>query len=378
MNEKKITIIHFVYTLYGGVANVAAGLINYQNSIGIKTILAYCNYDSAIESQLEYNCEKIKVEIPNFPGSSMIFGMKVLKTYEKYKKCHPDEFIIVHVHNIQTLGFFSNWKRIPIICTLHGFNCPQKSIRKYFSDYLYRSTISKLLKYRKQITAVSRAIVESEECKKIKGRENIKIIHNFSQVDLKDKIKHKTFNIGHVGDLSYEKGWDTLWSAYKLFSKEDMKSIVLYAAGKEAEYTALSLSEEVKKLGIQNSVYYEGYVANAKKDFISKLDILVLASRNEGLGLVQIEAMGYGIPVLGRNTGGICEVLKDGYNGFVINDEVDLYNRIKELYNDKELYDRLSSNALSTYTQNFTFDIVMKKYESVYNSLLENNVNYNN
>ena len=48
------------------------------------------------------------------------------------------------------------------------------------------------------------------------------------------------------------------------------------------------------------------------------------ASRNEGLGLVQVEAMGYGIPVLGRDVGGITEILENGYNGFVIEDEYDL------------------------------------------------------
>lgn len=363
--------MHFVYTLYGGVANVAAGIINYQHTLGYKTILAYVCYDSAIESQVNHECEKIHVRMPKIPGASMLFGMKVLKIYKNYVKKHPEEVVIVHVHNVQTLGYYANWRKIPIICTLHGFNCPQKSIRKYFSDYLYKETILKLLNYNKKVTAVSRAIVEANELKRIRSKDKIRVIHNFAQVDMKDKREHSTFNIGHVGDLSFEKGWDTLWKAYTLLSENDRNNIFLYAAGKEADFSLEWIRREAEKIrGLQN-VIYEGYVANAKKDFISKLDILVLASRNEGLGLVQIEAMGYGIPVLGRNTGGICEVLQDAYNGFVIKDEFDLRDKIVKMHDDRELYMRLSHNAKKTYIENFTMETIMKKYKAVYDELLE-------
>lgn len=371
MKAKTVTVIHFVHTLYGGVANVAAGLINYQNDCGIKTVLAYCNYDSAIESQLHYKCERIHVKMAKYPGSNMLFGMKVLKIYKDYMKLHSTELVIVHVHNIQTLGCFANWKNIPIICTLHGFNCPQKSVRKYFSDFLYKETLLKLIKYEKKITAVSNAIVDAEECRKIKGKNNITVIHNFSDVNLYDKKEHLTFNVGYVGDLSYEKGFDTLWKAYMLLPDYYKEKICLYISGKEADFKGDWIKKEIQKNTALKNVVYEGYVPNAKKDFISKLDILIITSRNEGLGLVQIEAMGYGIPVLGRNTGGICEVLKNGYNGFVIADEIELSCKIKELYDDKKLYSRLSDNALLTYKQNFTAKIIMKKYREVYKDLLK-------
>ena len=116
---------------------------------------------------------------------------------------------------------------------------------------------------------------------------------------------------------------------------------------------------------------YSGYVKNAKEDFISQLDILVLASRNEGLGLVQIEAMGYGIPVLGRDTGGICEVLNDGYNGFVIENEQELCEKFMRLFDDKKLYEALSENASATYSTKFTKSVIIEKYNKIYNQILE-------
>ena len=369
MNNKTITVIHFVHTLYGGVANVATGLINFQYTLGYKTILAYCHYDTAIESQLNHCCEKLEVHIPSYPGASMLFGMRVSEVYEEYLKTHRDEFVVVHVHNVQTLGSFGNWKSIPIICTLHGFNCPHRSIKKIFSDYLYKHTLKKLLKYNKRITSVSKAIVEADECKNIRGRERISVIHNFAQVDINKRTHQATFNVGHVGDLSYEKGWDTVWNAYALLPEKYRAKIRLYAAGKEADYTGEWIRNEAQRIGSSNMVSYEGYIPNAKRDFISKLDLLVLASRNEGLGLVQIEAMGYGIPVLGRNTGGICEVLRDGYNGYVIIDEKDLSDRIMMLFENHDLYANLSRNAIRTYQEKFTTEIIMKKYQNIYDTV---------
>lgn len=370
MKENNITIIHFVFTLYGGVANVAAALINYQYSKGYKVVLAYNEYDAAIEEQLNVPVEKIKCPMRGYPGESMMFGMNINRVLKKYKKDHPLEKIIIHAHNVQTIGAFANIKKLPIICTLHGFNAVTKSRKKMISDFLYRKTLNKLLKNDKSITAVSHAIVESDECKKVKNHDKISVIYNFAIVDETMKKIHKTFNIGHVGDLSNEKGWDTVWKAYGLLPSEYRRNIYFYSAGKESDYTKQWIDDNLKGVEYKNHIIYDGYVKNAKEDFISKLDLLVLASRNEGLGLVQIEAMGYGIPVLGRNTGGICEVLKDGYNGFVILDEKDLCEKIKLLYDDRELYNQLSRNAQITYKTKFSRDIIMKEYQKIYDDII--------
>ena len=107
------------------------------------------------------------------------------------------------------------------------------------------------------------------------------------------------------------------------------------AAGNEGDFTFDYIQKIAEEHGIKDQVHCLGYVGNAKDIFIPKLDILVLASRNEGFGLVQAEAMGYGIPVLGRDVGGICEILKDGYNGFVISTSKDLAEKIQLLYENE-------------------------------------------
>ena len=100
----KLTVIHFVHTLYGGVASVAANIINYMQENGNKCVIAYSVYDPAIESMIDIPCEMIKVDAMNFPGSYMIFGMGIHKVYRHYCQKHKDEKVICHVHNVQALG----------------------------------------------------------------------------------------------------------------------------------------------------------------------------------------------------------------------------------------------------------------------------------
>lgn len=364
---KKITVIHFVHTLYGGVANVVANLIAHQKKKGWKIVIAYVVYDKSFQKLVGEDVEYIKVEIRNYPGYFMCFGMKVKEIYDFYIKNHIGEKVICHIHNIQALGAFGNWTKIPLICTLHSLNGIDKSFRKRVSNKLYIIALKRLLKYDKQVTSVSKAIVK--EYAKISNSQKIEIIYNGTKINPFLRKKQDKFTIGHVGNLSYAKGFDNVLYGFCNLPKEIRDNMQLFIAGNEDDFSLESIKTIAKKYGIINQIHYFGYVINAKKDFISMLDILILASRNEGLGLVQAEAMGYGIPVLGRDTGGICEILKDNYNGFVITSADDITERIQKLYEEKKLYLTFSKNALETYKEKFTQEIMCKLYDKKYQEI---------
>ncbi len=367
--EKQITVIHFVHTLYGGVASVAANLMNYQNSIGYKTLVAYVVDSDSFQELLDFSCEKIKVPQNRIPGFSMAFGMRIREVVSSYQQTYKEELVIVHAHNVQALGALANWCKYPLVCTLHSLNGDEKSIRKVLSNQLYQLAITRLIKHRKEITSVSKAIVEAYV--PATYSDQVKVIRNCAQIDADLKVDNgDSFVIGHVGNLSYAKGWDTIWEAYCLLPPEYREHIRFYSAGNEADFTREWIKEHSEQLQLGDGVVYNGYVNDAKSEFIPKLDLLVLASRNEGLGLVQVEAMGYGIPVLGRDTGGICEVLKDGFNGYVINSPQDLADRIVMLFSDRREYCRLSCNARNTYLSGFTFEHMTQEYGEIYNRIL--------
>ena len=365
---KKVTVIHFVHTLFGGVANVASNLILHQKEMGWKTVVVYVNYDPSFPVITGEDTVLLQTEMKNIPGLSMSFGMNVKEIYDSYTSEHPDENVVCHVHNIQALGAFGNWGRVPLICTLHSLNGKDGGIRKKISNYLYVIALKRLLKNKKPVTSVSQAIID--EYAKIPRAGDITVIHNGTIIDKEKRSKQEKFTIGHVGNLSYAKGWDTIFDGFCLIPEDIRKNMLLKAAGNEEDFTFQGIMEKAEENGVENQVECLGYVANAKEDFISTLDLLILASRNEGLGLVQAEAMGYGTPVLGRDTGGICEILKDRYNGFVIETPEDVAEKIQLLYKDKELYHTLSENALTTYSQGFTSEVMCSKYDEKYMKIL--------
>jgi glycosyltransferase involved in cell wall biosynthesis len=77
---------------------------------------------------------------------------------------------------------------------------------------------------------------------------------------------------------------------------------------------------------------------------IANADIYVACTLNEGLSNAVIESMAVGTPVISTNVNGMPELIDDGINGILVNpfSEVEIYNGIKRLVNDSELYVRFS------------------------------------
>ena len=82
------------------------------------------------------------------------------------------------------------------------------------------------------------------------------------------------------------------------------------------------------------------------EDIIPSCDLLVLPSLSESFGLVLIEALACGKPVIGSNVGGIKEIITEDV-GLLINpnDSKDLANAIDRIFSDKDLMEKFKSNA---------------------------------
>jgi len=99
-------------------------------------------------------------------------------------------------------------------------------------------------------------------------------------------------------------------------------------------------------------------------------DVLVLpAEKNETLGQIFLEAMACGLPVIGAKTGGIPEIISDGYSGYLVqpNDPIILAQRIEKVLTDKKLRDGFILHGHETVEEKFT----AKKQFSDFHSLLK-------
>ena len=111
-----------------------------------------------------------------------------------------------------------------------------------------------------------------------------------------------------------------------------------------------------------------------KQDEVAPLyslaDLLLLPSEKESFGLVALEAMACGVPVIGSTIGGIPEVVDHGRSGFLsdVGQVNDMAENAIRLLQDLELWNRFSKAARKR-AQLFTLDEQVKKYEALYESL---------
>jgi glycosyltransferase involved in cell wall biosynthesis len=100
-------------------------------------------------------------------------------------------------------------------------------------------------------------------------------------------------------------------------------------------------------------------------------DLFVLASENETFGLVYIESMACGTPVIGTNIGGVPEVITDNYDGFLIepNNPSMLTQRMEKLLYDGATRKEFIKNALKTVRRKFSterqFGLLFKHFEKI-------------
>ncbi|KMK76414.1 N-acetyl-alpha-D-glucosaminyl L-malate synthase BshA [Alkalihalobacillus pseudalcaliphilus] len=124
------------------------------------------------------------------------------------------------------------------------------------------------------------------------------------------------------------------------------------------------LSERVLLLGNQKHI----------AELLSMSDVFFLLSEKESFGLVALEAMSCGVPVIGTNIGGIPEVVIDGETGFLC--EVGQIDRIVEkaleLVSDQELYERMQEAGVKRANTLFHAETIVKQYENIYRQVIQN------
>ena len=110
---------------------------------------------------------------------------------------------------------------------------------------------------------------------------------------------------------------------------------------------------QFKSLGFRNDV----------RQLMSECDFVMLFSKHEGLPISLIEADMCGAPVICNDVGGNAEIVRNGENGFIVNEWnslVDVLNSLPSM--DKEMYRRMSQAGRKIYDKNFTFETFKQNY----------------
>lgn len=137
-----------------------------------------------------------------------------------------------------------------------------------------------------------------------------------------------------VGRLVRRKDYPTLFNAISQLGRDDT-DLLLLGDGPERQ-KLLSIAES---LGIRDRVHLKGFVSDQTKyQILSNSDVFALVSLHEGFGVVYLEAMYCGLPVIAANEGGQVDLLSDMETGRLVSvgDVKSLTNSLSELLGDEE------------------------------------------
>jgi len=166
--------------------------------------------------------------------------------------------------------------------------------------------------------------------------------------------------LGLVGRTTPGKGHHVLLeAAARLIERgRDVHLVIVGApdanSAEDAAYLA-RLKELARGLGLESRIRWTGYQVDPDP-YYRTFDVLVMPSTvREGLGLVALEAMQWGVPVVGSRLGGILEIVKDGVNGllFTAGDSTALAETLERLLADSALSARLQAGARVSVDERF-------------------------
>lgn len=129
------------------------------------------------------------------------------------------------------------------------------------------------------------------------------------------------------------------------------------------------IADYIKNHNLEYYIKLTGFMANPYA-VLQDADIFLTTSLYEGLPYSLIEAMAFGLPIVGTNVTGNNELIVDGYNGFLFDvgriDEACV--KLNSLLNDRGKLVNMSSNAYQRYLKHFTLGKMLMSYEQLYSS----------
>lgn len=335
------------------------------------------SFNKKSNNQIEISIEMVEL-YPRFPEFLIKYyykkvTQKILINLIKNENVKFDIIQCYSAYPSALLGYnLSKHYEIPYLITEHMSPFPFNPFRVLFSKNKMR-IIKDLYLNANTIIAVS----NSQKMSIIEYLNNIKVdvIPNVVNTDvfIPKNDTCPVFTIITISNLSKQKGIDTLLKAIYYFQENfkcKFKLIIVGGSEKKIrKYKSLSY-----KLGICNSNI--SFIGNLNPEDIPKKirnsSVFLLTSIHESFGVVLIEALSSGIPVISSNCGGPADFVNSN-NGvlFPVNDHIAAADALNYVYHKNYNQNLIREFAISK----FSYTIISNKYYSLYSKILKNEQN---
>jgi len=366
------------YPTFGGSGVVATELGIALSKIGHN--IDFITYDQPVrlETINSPNIHFHEVHVPDYD----------LFKYQPYELALSSRFVdvvkackidILHVHYAIPHAYAAYMAKkmlmdeginIPIVTTLHGTD-----ITLVGSHPFYRPAVTFSINHSDRITAVSESL-KQDTLRLFEITKKIEVIPNFinlkkieSQEKPCDRIllaEKEEKIITHISNFRPLKRIMDVISIYEKLAPRLKCKLLMVGEGPEKSKAV----DYVKEKGLSEHVLFLGY-SNEIDKILCYSDLFLLPSEKESFGLSALEAMAHGVPVVSSNAGGISEVNKQGYSGYLseVGDVKEMADNAFRILVDDKQHQKFKNQALKQ-ARLFDIDDIITQYEQVYTDVL--------
>ena len=403
-----MNIAMFSDTYYPRINGVTISVKSYAESLtelGHNICIVCCNYE---EQTKENNYHKFyydkKVEIDKrikvlrLPALNVSFS-KEDKTarIDQWHTCKKemDSFKpdIVHINSEFVIGYFgltyARHRKVPMVYTFHTLwedyaanyihflppSYSKKLAKEFIRFYLKRSDIIICPTERIQNVVKNYKIEKETKILPTGIPNNIGTVKKgqkalfYSQIYKGFPLKKKRRVLLYVGRVAKEKNLEFLFPVLEKVKKVYPDTLLLIVGGgPELE----SLKKRAEELKLMKNICFTGYQNRDDLAYFYKLsDVFVFPSVTETQGLVTIEAMMGGVPVVAIGEMGTVDVMQGDNGGFMVNHNVEEFSsRVLDLLADKDLHKQKSEEAL-VWSKKWSLPDLTKNLVDYYNEAIE-------
>jgi len=321
-------------------------------------------------SELEKRCgqSNLKILSISYLGEFDIrAGLLISRVCKKEKI----QIIIAHSSHSLSLGLIAKMlnKQIKLIAVRRvdfAIGNNRLSIWKYSSKMLNK--IVCVSDYIRRVISINH-IIQNKSLTITSGIDIVahRINTDKNKLRAKFKIPENYVIAGTVAAFVGHKDYDTLIRAIKIVTENIKNIIFLFVGEGKLKSGMMNLA---KQLGLNSFIRFEGFQSNIS-DYLNLFDVFILSSKMEGLGTSIFDAQSVGVPVIATQSGGIPEIIINGYNGELVppqNPKL-LADAIVKFCENENYRKKISANSLIT-VKEYDIQITYQKYLKLFNELL--------
>jgi glycosyltransferase involved in cell wall biosynthesis len=306
--------------------------------------------------------------------NAYLWSRKMAKTGNYFMRTYPKPDI-VHVHSAIWAGLaattITKKFQLPLVITEHrGRFCFNNPDAARLLKAWHNSVLKKIYGQKTQIITVSESIKNTIDSR-FAPASKVEVIGNFVNHDFFKPLyrgPNKTFTFLTVADLEIYKGIDLLLDAFAILQRSYANTkLIIAGSGKMDEL----LKKKTDDLNLNNHVVFLGQLSKEQvRENMQMADVFVLPSRFEAFGVVIIEAMACGLPVIATKSGGPEDIISNENVGILVelNNPIALAKAMENMYNNYLNYDK--TKIREYVIEHFSTDVIIQQYINVFNQLI--------